>query len=135
MPGLGVVAKVRHQDLGGTGDAAALRTVVVGNRRMLDRGDIAFSAEIAALVKSREGRENRHWLAAIDGQVVGVIGVRETVRRGITASAAGSCRCWDHAICSVDRGPTAACGCCGCRDGAVRSCRDRALPGRQSEVD
>ncbi len=78
--GAGVVAKVRDPDLNGTGDGSSLRTVVVGNRRMLDRGDIAFSAEIAALVKSREAAGESPLVVAIDGQVVGVIGVRETIR-------------------------------------------------------
>ena len=68
------------------GDAApvpadtASHTVVVGNRRMLDRGDIAFSADIADLLKEREAAGESPLVVAIDGHVVGVIGVRETIR-------------------------------------------------------
>lgn len=78
--GAGIVAKVRGQDLGRDSEPSTLHTVVVGNRRMLDRGDISFSAEIAALVKSRETAGESPLVVAIDGQVVGVIGVKETIR-------------------------------------------------------
>lgn len=77
--GAGVSAQVPDRALG-KGDASTTHTVVVGNRRMLDRGDIAFSAEVASLVKSRETAGESPLVVAIDGQVVGVIGVRETVR-------------------------------------------------------
>ena len=78
--GAGVIAKVSDRDLGGVDDAASAHTVVVGNRRMLDRGDIAFSADVAALLKDREAAGESPLVVAIDGRIVGVIGVRETIR-------------------------------------------------------
>ena len=78
--GAGVIAKVWDRDLGGADDAATTHSVVVGNRRMLDRGDIAFSADVAALLKDREAAGESPLVVAIDGLIVGVIGVRETIR-------------------------------------------------------
>ena len=78
--GAGVIAQVTDLDLTGTGDGSVSRTVVVGNRRMLDRGEIGFSADIALLVKQRESAGESPLVVAIDGIVIGVIGVRETIR-------------------------------------------------------
>lgn len=55
-------------------------SIVVGNRRALDRGDIAFSQEVALLIKDREGAGESPLVVAVDGVVIGIIGVRETVR-------------------------------------------------------
>ncbi|MBS0203329.1 MAG: cation-translocating P-type ATPase family protein [Planctomycetes bacterium] len=78
--GAGVIARVADRDLSGTGDGSAFHTIVVGNRRLLDRGEITFSAEIAVLVKERESAGESPLVVAIDGTVAGVIGVRETIR-------------------------------------------------------
>lgn len=77
--GAGVSAEVSDLEFGGA-DKLPLHRIVVGNRRMLDRGDIAFSAEVASLMKSREACGDSPLVVAIDGNVVGVIGVRETIR-------------------------------------------------------
>ncbi len=103
--GAGVVARVADRDLGGVKKEAGLEKgsdplgeapkekgsdpfsspdpfsrVVVGNRRMLDRGDIAFSDDVAALLKDREIAGESPLVVAINGRIVGVIGVRETIR-------------------------------------------------------
>ena len=99
--GAGVVARVRAIDLDrqrdlssptgassdafrevrkATADTGRERIVMVGNRRMLDHGGIAFSEEIASLVKSRESTGESTLVVAIDGVIVGVIGILETVR-------------------------------------------------------
>lgn len=83
--GAGVLATILQKDLPGSLESSetnpeTMRLVVVGNRRMLDRGEIEFSAEIASLLKQRETAGESPLVVAIDGQVVGIIGVRETVR-------------------------------------------------------
>ena len=55
-------------------------TIVVGNRRALSRGEIAFSDDVASLLKTREMAGESPLVVAVDGRVVGVIGVRETMR-------------------------------------------------------
>lgn len=77
--GAGVSAEVSDIEFGGA-DKLPLHRILVGNRRMLDRGDIAFSAEVAALMKTREACGDSPLVVAVDGNVVGVIGVRETIR-------------------------------------------------------
>ncbi len=102
LPGAGVIAKVNEAEsaeLGarsaeqknvGIGDSGSefrapssalrLRTIVVGNRRALARGDIAFSDEVAELLKTREMAGESPLVVAVEGVVVGVIGIRETMR-------------------------------------------------------
>lgn len=75
--GAGIISRVKGGDLGRDD---VMHSIMVGNRRMLDRGDIAFSADIASLVKQREVAGEAPLVVAIDGQIVGVIGVRETIR-------------------------------------------------------
>ncbi len=57
-----------------------LHTVVVGNRRALAQGEIAFSDEVVSLLKARELVGESPLVVAVDGRVVGVMGVRETMR-------------------------------------------------------
>jgi Cu+-exporting ATPase len=78
--GAGVIAQIAERDLTGVGDSASVQTVVVGNRRMLDRGEVAFSPDIATLVQDRETAGESPLVVAIGGQIVGIIGVRETIR-------------------------------------------------------
>ena len=59
---------------------STLHTIVVGNRRALARGEIAFSDDVASLLKTRETAGESPLVVAVDGRVVGVIGVRETMR-------------------------------------------------------
>lgn len=79
--GAGVRATVVASDLNSTPEPSETTfQVMVGNRRVLDRGDIAFSADIAALLKQREAAGESPLVVAIDGQVVGIIGIRESIR-------------------------------------------------------
>ena len=59
---------------------STLHTIVVGNRRALARGDIEFSDDVVSLLKTREAAGESPLVVAVDGRVVGVIGVRETMR-------------------------------------------------------
>ena len=90
LAGAGVVAtistdevqlttKVASTELPGDFDSR-LATIVVGNRRALDRGDITFSQEAALLLKEREAAGESPFVVAVDGVVIGVIGVLETIR-------------------------------------------------------
>ena len=75
----------------GTGEAHAspstlnpqpstFHTVVVGNRRALAQGEIAFSDDVVSLLKQRELAGESPLVVAVNGSVVGVMGVRETMR-------------------------------------------------------
>lgn len=77
FPGAGVVCRLR---LPGRDQGVATQAVSVGNRRMLDRGEIAFHADAAALLRAREATGESALVVAVDEQIVGVIGVRETLR-------------------------------------------------------
>ena len=57
-----------------------IATIVVGNRRALDYGEIEFSREIALLLKEREAAGESPLVVAVDGTVIGIIGIRETIR-------------------------------------------------------
>jgi len=59
---------------------SSLASIVVGNRRALDQCDIAFSQDVAMLLKEREAAGESPLVVAVDGTVIGIIGVRETVR-------------------------------------------------------
>ena len=63
-----------------TDSGSSLSTIVVGNRRALDHGEIDFSDEISVLLKDRESAGESPLVVAVDGTVIGVIGVRETIR-------------------------------------------------------
>lgn len=63
-----------------TSQAPRLVSIVVGNRRALDQGDIAFSQDVALILKERENAGESPLVVAIDGAVIGILGVRETVR-------------------------------------------------------
>jgi len=74
VAGAGVSARVRLPG----GDR--VQTILVGNRRMLEYGEIAFHPDVADLLRSRELAGETAQVVAIDGQVVGVLGIRETIR-------------------------------------------------------
>ncbi len=59
---------------------STFHTVVVGNRRALAQGEIAFSDDVVSLLKQRELAGESPLVVAVDGRVVGVMGVRETMR-------------------------------------------------------
>jgi heavy metal translocating P-type ATPase len=58
----------------------SLSTIVVGNRRALDFGEIEFSRDVALILKERESAGESPLVVAVDGIVIGIIGVRETIR-------------------------------------------------------
>jgi Cu+-exporting ATPase len=59
---------------------SSIASIVVGNRRALDQGGIAFSHDVALLLKEREIAGESPLVVAVDGTVIGIIGVRETIR-------------------------------------------------------
>ena len=90
LSGAGVIARISTDELQRTNKVASaqvpndfdlqLATIVVGNRRALDRGDISFSQNAALLLKEREAAGESPFVVAVDGVVIGVIGVLETIR-------------------------------------------------------
>lgn len=71
-----------HKDADGNREAQpdALATIVVGNRRALDQCEIAFSQDAAILLKGREVSGELPLVVALNGTVIGIIGIRETIR-------------------------------------------------------
>ena len=59
---------------------STFHTIVVGNRRALAQGEIAFSEDVVSLLRAREAAGESPLVVAVDGCVVGVMGVRETMR-------------------------------------------------------
>jgi Cu+-exporting ATPase len=57
-----------------------LSSIVVGNRRALAQNEIAFSQDVALLLKEREAMGESPLVVAVDGTVIGIIGVRESIR-------------------------------------------------------
>ena len=90
LAGAGVIATISAEEIETTDNVSSalvsdnsnprLATIVVGNRRALDRGDISFSPSAALLLKEREAAGESPFVVAVDGVVVGVIGVLETIR-------------------------------------------------------
>jgi Cu+-exporting ATPase len=91
-PGAGVVSQVRATVLGpwahqesGDGDETApheqLRSVIVGNRRLLEDQEVVISAEVDVWLDEMEAAGQTALLVAFEGDVLGVIGVRDTVRQ------------------------------------------------------
>lgn len=84
LPGAGVIAKVAASNVAFSStfkpQTSAFHTIVIGNRRALAHGNIAFSDEVVSLLKAREAAGESSLVVAVDGCVVGVIGVRETMR-------------------------------------------------------
>jgi len=61
-------------------NASSIASIIVGNRRALDQGEITFSHDAALLLKERELAGESPLVVAIDRTVVGIIGMRETIR-------------------------------------------------------
>jgi len=90
-PGAGVVADVRATSLGPWALSGSSlfeapvaenghRTVVVGNRRLLDSLDISVPDEIAQQFDAVDAAGETILLVAVDRVVLGLIGVRDTIR-------------------------------------------------------
>ncbi len=90
LAGAGVRASLRISDME-SGEAgrdatdqfalgSSVASIVVGNRRALDQSAIAYSDDVARLLKEREASGESPLVVAVDGIVIGVIGIRETIR-------------------------------------------------------
>jgi Cu+-exporting ATPase len=91
-PGAGVVSQVRatvlgpwaHEESVGGNDESApheqLRCVIVGNRRLLEDQEVVISSKVDAWLDEMEAAGQTGLLVAVEGDVLGVIGVRDTVR-------------------------------------------------------
>ena len=55
-------------------------TIIVGNRRALAHGEIEFSNDVDLLLKEREVAGEAPLVVALDGLVIGIIGIRESIR-------------------------------------------------------
>lgn len=89
IAGAGVTARIRQADLSTLavvgvskqeGSASTIASIVVGNRRVLDHEEIVFSHETAILLKECESAGQSPLVVALNGQVIGLLGIRETIR-------------------------------------------------------
>jgi len=88
QPGFGVVTRVRASALGdwAADDPGHRCTLVVGNRRLLEQQQVSFAAEsqtateFAGLDDELEQAGQSVLFVAVDGELLGAIGVRDSVR-------------------------------------------------------
>jgi Cu+-exporting ATPase len=73
LPGAGVRAECVAPN-------GSIRTVVIGNRRLLDEAGIALEKSTEAILRDLDARGETALIVAIDGELAGVIGVRDGVR-------------------------------------------------------
>ncbi len=73
LPGVGVAARVRR-------GSEAERQVLVGNRRLMNERGTLLGEETTAALDALESRGETPLIVAIDGEVAGLIGVRDAVR-------------------------------------------------------
>jgi Cu+-exporting ATPase len=78
LPGAGVVAQLPAG--AGPDNAAPAAEVVVGNRRLMIEREIHVSSAADALLARLEASAQTPLLVAVDGQILGAIGVRDTIR-------------------------------------------------------
>ncbi|MBW3540530.1 MAG: heavy metal translocating P-type ATPase, partial [Planctomycetes bacterium] len=83
-PGAGVSARVRATNLGPWAGRpatdAGTASVLVGNRRLLADHNVPLSAEFEAEVTALEAAGQTVLLTAVDGELLGAIGVRDSLR-------------------------------------------------------
>jgi Cu+-exporting ATPase len=75
QPGAGVSARVRDPDETGR------RTILVGNLRLFRERGVAIPAQVEEVLQTLDASGQTGLLVAVDGQVAGVIGARDRVRR------------------------------------------------------
>jgi P-type Cu+ transporter len=83
QPGAGVVASVRATVLGPWADAEAsggLRTVLVGNRALIESQQISLTPALEAQLARMEQTGATTLLVAVDRRVVGALAVRDAIR-------------------------------------------------------
>jgi Cu+-exporting ATPase len=76
QPGAGVSARCRIDNQDGEGEHALL----VGNRRLLGENGIALDAAAESALAALDARGETALFVALDGQLVGLVGARDTVR-------------------------------------------------------
>ena len=84
-PGSGVTARTSQVDLGTwasgfSADADGRVTLVVGNRRLIDSSGIELSEEVSETLIDLDTQAESSLIVAVGGRVIGVVGVRDTVR-------------------------------------------------------
>ena len=91
LTGAGVTASIRSNLISDSNESdcdaetvaaseESISTIVIGNRRAMDYGEIEFSRDVALLLKEREVTGESPLVVAVDGVVIGIISVRETIR-------------------------------------------------------
>jgi Cu+-exporting ATPase len=78
LPGAGVAASLL--DASSDEPGGARRAVVVGNRRLMAERGVAVSAAVNEAIERLEASAQTPLLVSVDQQIVGAIGVRDTVR-------------------------------------------------------
>lgn len=78
LPGAGVSAQLCSDAAADATDSA--RVVLVGSRRLMTEQGVAVSAEVDATLERLEATAQTVLLVSVAGQVVGVLGVRDTIR-------------------------------------------------------
>ena len=84
-PGTGVTARTTPADLGSwatqfTTDSDGRLAIVVGNRRLMDDSGVELSADVAETLFDIDGRGESSLIVAVGGRVIGIVGVRDSVR-------------------------------------------------------
>ena len=78
LPGAGVVAQFRSE--ASTESGESIRTVLVGNRRLMVERSVPVAAEADAAIERLEQEAQTPLLVCVDSVIVGAVGVRDTVR-------------------------------------------------------
>lgn len=90
-PGSGVVAQIRatmlsgsesdtRQNEGSADTVSAFQTVIVGNRKLLESQQIAIPDDVGQRLQEYDEAGQTVLLVALEGQILGAIGVRDVVR-------------------------------------------------------
>jgi HflK protein len=84
-PGAGVTARTTQADLGNwsatiSPDDAGRLALIVGNRRLIENSDIELSDDVTETLLDMDARGESSLIVAVGDRVVGVVGVRDSVR-------------------------------------------------------
>ena len=84
-PGSGVTARTTQADLGDwasgfSADAVGRLPLVVGNRRLIETSGIELSDDVSEALIDLDAQGESSLIVAVGGRVIGVVGVRDTVR-------------------------------------------------------
>ncbi len=78
LPGAGVVARIPSGAVGDSGVSGF--TVLVGNRRLMVERHVAVAADADTAIERLEQSAQTPLLVCVDDQIIGAVGVRDTVR-------------------------------------------------------